>query len=163
MERLQGVVEDVRDFDGDIAVKVDGIWFKNKFKTLPSNVVSGAFVAVDYKPSSYKTKFWSKIDVTDNSSGGVTNGSVGSKQTVREEFPVPYNNRGRSIARQNALTNAVTTSNLITVSNKKGVDDVDTYTDMVLEIAAKYERYTCGDMDVEIKKEIEDELEREMG
>lgn len=152
MEQLVGTVNRRSNNYGKDSIEVDGVWFSNKFKPYPDGVIEGATVRVEFKPSTYKSKFWDKIEVVGASTGpAVVAGSPTPKATAMkpEIFPVPYNSTSSSIVRQNALTNAVKFVSL---------SDGEHTVEEVLDVAVQFEAYTSGKIDKELMAGMTDDM-----
>lgn len=61
-------------------------------------------------------------------------------------FPIPLLHGDRAIVRQNSITNATKAVNDY-ITNVDTIDDLDTYADLIIKIARKFEAYSCGDLD----------------
>ena len=155
---MVGVVESAGSYDGAAKVKVDGVWFSNKFKPLPNGVEAGSTVKIEYQNNpNFKGQFWKRISVM---AGGATNAAPASnsRSTVaskQKEFPVPYDSRSTSIVRQNALTNAIKYAEYRMASEVVR----EAYTvDEIIQTAMQFEEYTGGSLDVRVMKENSDDM-----
>ena len=72
----------------------------------------------------------------------------------RGVFPVPGNDGSRSIIRQNSITNA--TVPVTTMISNKMIKESDSLVSTIIGIAREFEKYSSGDIDVELQKVIED-------
>ena len=63
-------------------------------------------------------------------------------------FPIPLLHGDRAIVRQNSITNA-TKAVCDYVGNKEDVATVQDYAEIIIEIARKFEAYSCGDLDAQ--------------
>jgi hypothetical protein len=63
-------------------------------------------------------------------------------------FPIPLLHGDRAIVRQNSITNATKAVRDYLVSTD-GFDSVQDYADIIIEIARKFEAYSCGDLDAQ--------------
>lgn len=152
MDQIKGVVESTWD-DGN-KVKIDGIWFSNKFKDLPDGCEKGSTIELEYDNNpKYKNQFWKKINVTAAGSKPVTSnkGGGGGGFGGRSNFPIPYTDHSTAIIRQNALTNAV---NFLTGSSPKKAHSPDE----VLLVAAQFANWTSGRMDAEAAEAMDQEF-----
>lgn len=151
---MVGVVESAGSYDGAAKVKVDGVWFSNKFKPLPNGVEAGSTVKIEYQNNpNFKGQFWKRISVmavgaTNAAPASNSRSTVASKQ---KEFPVPYDSRSTSIVRQNALTNAIKFLGLLNMTTSPEVDDV-------IKVAMVFEEYTSGALDLRVMKENADDM-----
>jgi hypothetical protein len=60
-------------------------------------------------------------------------------------FPIPLLHGDRAIVRQNSITNA--TKAVCDFSGADGPEDIDSYAEMIIAVARKFEAYSCGDLD----------------
>ena len=63
-------------------------------------------------------------------------------------FPIPLLHGDRAIVRQNSITNA-TKAVCDYLDSNDAIDDVQQYADLIIEIARKFEAYSCGDLDAQ--------------
>lgn len=63
-------------------------------------------------------------------------------------FPIPPLHGDRAIVRQNSITNA-TKAVCDFLDSNEGVDSVQAYADIIIEVARKFEAYSCGDLDAQ--------------
>ena len=63
-------------------------------------------------------------------------------------FPIPLLHGDRAIVRQNSITNATKAVGDF-FDNTDNFDSVQEYADLVIEIARKFEAYSCGDLDAQ--------------
>jgi hypothetical protein len=63
-------------------------------------------------------------------------------------FPIPLLHGDRAIVRQNSITNA-TKAVCDYVGNKEDVATIQDYAEIIIEIARKFEAYSCGDLDAQ--------------
>jgi hypothetical protein len=63
-------------------------------------------------------------------------------------FPIPLLHGDRAIVRQNSITNA-TKAVCDFIATSDGLDSVQEYADLIIEIARKFEAYSCGDLDAQ--------------
>ena len=63
-------------------------------------------------------------------------------------FPIPLLHGDRAIVRQNSVTNA-TKAVADYLDSNEDVDTVLAYADLIIEIARKFEAYSCGDLDAQ--------------
>ena len=152
MDKITGTVENTfTDDEGNFKFKLDGIWFSNKFKKAPE-LRKGDEIDVEFSHNTkFKGQFWKNVRVLSSGGGAPTPRSTGSSRPAG--FPVPYNSDKRAIIRQNALTNAV---NALT-DGDDSVVDIQSFSEEVVKLAMKFEAYTSGDLDNEVKKEMESE------
>jgi hypothetical protein len=67
-------------------------------------------------------------------------------------FPIPLLHGDRAIVRQNSITNA--TKAVCDFSGAVGVEDINDYADVIIEIARKFEAYSCGDLDAQAAEKM---------
>ena len=63
-------------------------------------------------------------------------------------FPIPLLHGDRAIVRQNSVTNA-TKAVSDYLDDNDAVADMHQYADLIIEIARKFEAYSCGDLDAQ--------------
>lgn len=63
-------------------------------------------------------------------------------------FPIPLLHGDRAIVRQNSITNA-TKAVCDYVGSKEDVATIQDYAEIIIEIARKFEAYSCGDLDAQ--------------
>ena len=63
-------------------------------------------------------------------------------------FPIPLLHGDRAIVRQNSITNATKAVSDFLDSNED-VETVQAYADLIIEVARKFEAYSCGDLDAQ--------------
>jgi len=63
-------------------------------------------------------------------------------------FPIPLLHGDRAIVRQNSITNA-TKAVCDYLDSNEGVETIQSYADLIIEIARKFEAYSCGDLDAQ--------------
>ena len=154
MSTVTGVVKAKSANKFGFGIMVNDKWYNSKFEI---NVEKGDEVEFDDGGKSYVrdikvTKGGGGSSVT----GGSTMASKGSSGTgyARGTFPIPSNDGSRAIVRQNSITNAVTLiSGLVTVDDITKMEEV-AYA--VINIARIFEKYSAGDIDAELTKQIEE-------
>lgn len=62
-------------------------------------------------------------------------------------FPIPLLHGDRAIVRQNSITNA--TKAVFDFAGADGPEDIDSYAEMIIAVARKFEAYSCGDLDAQ--------------
>ena len=62
-------------------------------------------------------------------------------------FPIPLLHGDRAIVRQNSITNA--TKAVCDFAGADGPEDIDSYAEMIIAVARKFEAYSCGDLDAQ--------------
>lgn len=70
-------------------------------------------------------------------------------------FPIPLLHGDRAIVRQNSVTNA--TKAVCDFAGWAGGDspeDIDSYAEMIIAVARKFEAYSCGDLDAQAAEEM---------
>jgi len=89
------------------------------------------------------------------SSGGsmVNKGTTGTSY-ARGVFPLAANDGSRSIVRQNSITNAVALYSYIVAAKEDPNPEDAAYA--VINIARIFEKYSAGDIDAELNKQIEE-------
>ena len=68
-------------------------------------------------------------------------------------FPIPLLHGDRAIVRQNSITNA-TKAVCDYLDSNDDVDTMQAYADLIIEIARKFEAYSCGDLDAAQAEEL---------
>ncbi|CAB4160925.1 hypothetical protein UFOVP729_21 [uncultured Caudovirales phage] len=64
-------------------------------------------------------------------------------------FPIPPLHGDRAIVRQNSITNAVKAlDNYLQHAEDTSPRNIDDYANFVIEVARKFEAYSCGDLDL---------------
>jgi len=63
-------------------------------------------------------------------------------------FPIPLLHGDRAIVRQNSITNATKAVSDFLDSNED-IETVQAYADLIIEVARKFEAYSCGDLDAQ--------------
>ena len=63
-------------------------------------------------------------------------------------FPIPLLHGDRAIVRQNSITNA-TKAVCDFLDSNEDVETVQAYADLIVEVARKFEAYSCGDLDAQ--------------
>ena len=72
-------------------------------------------------------------------------------------FPIPALHGDRAIVRQNSVTNA---TKLVVESQKQGtLADMEAAADLIIEIARKFEAYSCGDLDAAMAEAMKEAAE----
>ena len=72
----------------------------------------------------------------------------GGYTPVAKVFPIPPLHGDRAIVRQNSITNATKAVHDYLGSTDEGVpDSIGEYADTIIDIARKFEAYSCGDID----------------
>jgi hypothetical protein len=102
------------------------------------------------------------LKVTKGGSGATASsgGAMASKGTTgtsyaRGVFPLAANDGSRSIVRQNSITNAVALySSIVEKRDLKG--DLEDSAYAIINIARIFEKYSAGDIDAELNKQIEE-------
>lgn len=74
----------------------------------------------------------------------------GSYTPAAKVFPIPPLHGDRAIVRQNSITNATKAVNDFLSNRDDNVDTLYEYADMVIEVARKFEAYSCGDIDLAV-------------
>jgi len=68
-------------------------------------------------------------------------------------FPIPLLHGDRAIVRQNSITNATKAVGDFFDDNEE-FDSVQAYADLIIEIARKFEAYSCGDLDAQLAEKM---------
>lgn len=76
-----------------------------------------------------------------------TGGSKGSYTPAAKVFPIPPLHGDRAIVRQNSITNATKAVQDYLSSDASYPENIDEYADTIINIARKFEAYSCGDLD----------------
>lgn len=76
---------------------------------------------------------------------GASKGTYGASAKV---FPIPPLHGDRAIVRQNSITNAVKAVHDYLSGEDVTPGSIDEYSNLVIEVARKFEAYSCGDLDL---------------
>lgn len=68
-------------------------------------------------------------------------------------FPIPPLHGDRAIVRQNSITNA-TKAVCDYFKDNEGINSVDEYAELIIQVARKFEAYSCGDLDMQAAEEM---------
>jgi hypothetical protein len=68
-------------------------------------------------------------------------------------FPIPPLHGDRAIVRQNSITNA-TKAVCDYFDSNDGINSVDEYAELIIQVARKFEAYSCGDLDMQAAEEM---------
>jgi hypothetical protein len=79
--------------------------------------------------------------------GGASAPAKGGYTPAAKVFPIPPLHGDRAIVRQNSITNATKAVNDYLASCDGMPDSVGEYADTIIDIARKFEAYSCGDID----------------
>jgi hypothetical protein len=155
MSTVNGVVKAKSANKFGFGIMVNDKWYNSKYEI---NVEKGDEVEFDDGGKSYVRD----IKVTKGSGGsavtaGSTMASKGSGGTgyARGAFPIPANDGSRAIVRQNSITNAVALFNHLE-HDKFELSKVEDLAYSVINIARIFEKYSSGDLDAELTKQIEE-------
>lgn len=78
-----------------------------------------------------------------------------AKSATPKPFPLPPTHGDTAIIRQNALTNAVSTvADYIATQPTEKWPDLDTWTDMVIDTAYKFAKFSSGQREVEMRAKL---------
>jgi hypothetical protein len=154
MSTVNGVVKAKSANKFGFGIMVNDKWYNSKYEI---NVEKGDEVEFDDGGKSYVrdikvTKGGGGSAVT----GGSTMASKGSGGTgyARGAFPIPANDGSRAIVRQNSITNAVALYNKLREGSPVEEEESAAYS--VINIARIFEKYSSGDLDAELTKQIEE-------
>jgi hypothetical protein len=92
---------------------------------------------------------------TTSSSPMASKGSSGASY-ARGVFPLATNDGSRSIVRQNSITNAVALYTSVVGDVVSKPEDLENVAYSVINIARIFEKYSAGDIDAELNKQIEE-------
>ena len=92
--------------------------------------------------------------VTTSSGGSMVNKGTTGTSYARGVFPLAANDGSRSIVRQNSITNAVALYNKLREGG--AVEEEESAAYSVINIARIFEKYSAGDIDAELNKQIEE-------
>lgn len=141
------------------SAKVGGTWLKFAFKNPGLNV--GDNIEAEYNVSQYGNDVQSFVKTSGVSAPTTTAGTASAPAAARPaptsragSFPIPALDGQRAIVRQNALTNArelaiASLGTTVVALTKKEVEKV---ADNIIELARKFESYSCGDGEMEAAK-----------
>ena len=155
MSTVNGVVKAKSANKFGFGIMVNDKWYNSKYEI---NVEKGDEVEFDDGGKSYVRD----IKVTKGgggatATGGSTMASKGSGGTgyARGAFPIPANDGSRAIVRQNSITNAVALLVGLGLKFSDG-EDMKEYAYTIINIAREFEKYSSGDLDAELTKQIEE-------
>ena len=155
MSTINGVVKAKSANKFGFGIMVNDKWYNSKYEI---NVEKGDEVEFDDGGKSYVRD----IKVTKGGGGatatsGSTMASKGSGGTgyARGAFPIPANDGSRAIVRQNSITNAVALFEHLMI-DKLELKDMEELAYNVVNIARVFEKYSSGDLDAELTKQIEE-------
>ena len=83
-----------------------------------------------------------------------TGGSKPSYSPPSKVFPIPPLHGDRAIVRQNSITNAVKATDNYLRGEDVTPGSIEEYADFVIEVARKFEAYSCGDLDLAAAEEM---------
>lgn len=69
-------------------------------------------------------------------------------------FPIPALHGDRAIVRQNSITNATKAVQDFCSQAGQYPDDSNMYADLIIEVARKFEAYSCGDLDMQMAESM---------
>lgn len=101
-------------------------------------------------------KYGPSIDPATVSIGGTpvpksVNKVTGKETSYAKPFPVPALHGDMAIIRQNSLTNAVATvADFVATRPSEEWPDIDKWTDMVIDVAYKYAKFSSGHREAEV-------------
>ena len=156
MSTVNGVVKAKSANKFGFGIMVNDKWYNSKYEI---NVEKGDEVEFDDGGKSYVRD----IKVTKGSGGsavttGSTMASKGSSGTgyARGAFPIPANDGSRAIVRQNSITNAVALYTHVVGEVATKPEELENIAYAVINIARIFEKYSSGDLDAELTKQIEE-------
>lgn len=85
--------------------------------------------------------------------GGASGGAKGSYTPAAKVFPIPPLHGDRAIVRQNSITNATKAVYDFMHHSETGdviPDTLDEYADFIIQVARRFEAYSCGDIDLAV-------------
>ena len=155
MSTINGVVKAKSANKFGFGIMVEDKWYNSKFE-IPC--VKGDEVEFDDGGKAYVRD----LKVTKAGGGAPTGGGspmaskgTGGTSYARGVFPLATNDGSRSIVRQNSITNAVALLVGLGLRFTEG-EDMKAYAYTVISIAREFEKYSAGDIDVELNKQIEE-------
>ena len=155
MSTINGVVKAKSANKFGFGIMVDDKWYNSKFEI---SCAKGDEVEFDDGGKAYirdlkVTKGGSGVAA---SSGGsmVNKGTTGTSY-ARGVFPLAANDGSRSIVRQNSITNAVNLFEHLMI-DKLELSGMEDLAYSVINIARIFEKYSAGDIDAELNKQIEE-------
>ncbi len=77
-------------------------------------------------------------------------GAKGGYTPAAKVFPIPPLHGDRAIVRQNSITNATKAVNDFLASSDGMPDTLDEYADAIIQVARRFEAYSCGDIDLAV-------------
>lgn len=133
----------------------DGTWYKNGFKK--PTFKEGDTVEIEFKDTSYGPEITSSKVVSGGASPIASPAASAPRPApasggYSKPFPIPPLHGDRAIIRQNSLTNAreAWVGSHGGKAYKMGADEALE----IVSLARMFEAYSCGDMDMEMAKEM---------
>ena len=126
------------------SAKIGNEWVNCGFKS--PGFERGEYVSLEVEKNQYGLQL---VDGSVSKTSGGAAQSTPKQAPPRVDFPVPLTDRGQTIARQNALTNAVNYLN----NKYDGATTVITVED-VINIASQFAHWTTGNMESEAADEM---------
>jgi len=155
MSTVNGVVKAKSANKFGFGIMVNDKWYNSKYEI---NVEKGDEIEFDDGGKSYVRD----IKVTKGGGGATATGSStmaskgsGGTGYARGAFPIPANDGSRAIVRQNSITNAVALFDHL-MMDKLALKDMEELAYSVINIARVFEKYSSGDLDAELSKQIEE-------
>ena len=139
----------------------DESWYSS-FNAI-SNVNMGDVVSFEYVKKGNFNNIKGPVSVTGGSASAPTSSGGNSNKgySKRAGFPVATDDMGRAINRQSAIKAAIEgVKDTMTDANRHKLD-VESYSDLVIDLARRFEAYTTGDLDTEIGKALAAQAEAE--
>lgn len=153
MTTITGIVKAKSANKFGYGIMVDEKWYNSKYE-IPCN--KGDEVSFDDGGKAYVKDL--KVISAGSGSAGVATASAAGKAVSgygysRGVFPIPANDGSRSIVRQNSVTNA---TNLVSAMIAKGlIKEGDSVVSTIISMARDFEKYSSGDLDVELNAVID--------
>jgi len=140
-------------------IMIEGNWYNSKFPIVCEKGDTVSFDDGDKKYVKGLKVLSSGGGVATKDTGAAVPASVAraSGGYSRGAFPVPPGDGTRSIIRQNSVTNAVALVKTL-IDNEK-IPDGESLEAIVFEWARLFEAYSSGDIDEEVKREIDAQFE----
>jgi len=139
---------------------IDGVQYSNGFTKPPCD--TGDTVSFDFTSGKYGNEL-QKGSLMAVKAGGSTSPTSTAPETIKtvmgtatraygppvKPFPIPPLHGDRAIVRQNALTNARELYVACAPVGELTISDFNAVADNIIQIARRFEAYSCGDLDLE--------------
>jgi hypothetical protein len=156
MSTVAGVVKAKSANKFGFGIMVNDKWYNSK-----SEITCGKGDEVEFDDGGKAYVRDLKVTKTGGGVSAGTGSSMASKGPsgtgyARGVFPLPANDGSRSIVRQNSITNAVALYTSVVGDVASKTKDLEDMAYSVINIARVFEKYSSGDIDAELNKQIEE-------